>query len=276
MAATQIATRQIQDGAITDVKVAAGAAIATSKLANGADFIRRDGSVAMMGALNLGGQLITNLSTPSASTDATTKSYVDTAIAALNSLFDTKPSAKAATTANITISNPGTATFDTIALSNGDILFVRAQTAPAENGLYTFNGSSSALTRIAQMNAWDEFPGAFFGVESGGSVYGNTLWFCTVAQGGTLGTTAVTFQFINAAGLLNSNFVDKETPSGSLNGSNATFTLANTPVTGTEHVYLNGMLQDVGAGNDYTISGAVITVLTAPLATDKIKVSYRK
>ena len=276
MAATQLDTRQIKDGAITDAKVAAGAAIATNKLADGSNFIKRDGSVAMTGSLNMGSQTITSVATPSGSTDAANKSYVDTQIANLNSIFDSKPSAKAATTGNITLSNPATSTFDTVSLTSGDILFVRAQSAPAENGLYTFNGSSSALTRISQMDTWTEFPGALFTVETGGSTYGNTMWFCTVAQGGTLGTTAVTFQQVNASGLTSSNFVDKEAPSGSYNGSNTTYSLANTPVSGSEHVYLNGILQESGSGNDYTISGATITMLTAPVASDKIRVSYRK
>lgn len=276
MATTQIATRQIQNGAILDAQVGAAANIASSKLADGANFVKKDGSVAMTGALNMGSQRITNLSAPSTSTDAVNQSYVDTQISNLNSIFDSKPSAKAATTGNIVLSNPAIAVFDTVTLSAGDILFVRAQTAPAENGLYTFNGSGSALTRITQMDVWTEFPGALFTVEAGGSVYANTIWFCNVAQGGTLGTTAVTFLQINAAGLTASNFVDKETPTGALNGSNTTYTLANTPVAGSEHVYLNGTLQDVGAGNDYTINNAVITMLSAPTAADKIKVSYRK
>ncbi len=71
-------------------------------------------------------------------------------------------------------------------------------------------------------------------------------------------------------------FVDRETPSGSVNGANTTFTLANTPIAGSEHAYLNGLLQDPGAGNDYTISGVTITYLTAPLTGDKLRVSYRK
>ena len=68
--------------------------------------------------------------------------------------------------------------------------------------------------------------------------------------------------------------VTREVPSGSVNGSNVTFTLANTPVSGTEQVYLNGLLQDPGAGNSYTISGAVITFLSAPLTGDEIHVTY--
>lgn len=71
-------------------------------------------------------------------------------------------------------------------------------------------------------------------------------------------------------------FVTRETPSGTVNGSNTTFTLAATPLSGTEEVFLNGLLQEPGAGNDYTISTATITYLTAPLTGDKIRVNYRK
>lgn len=275
MAVTQIVQRQIADGAINDAKVAAGAAIATNKLADGGNFIKKDGSVAFTGNQSMGGNSITNLATPSGSNDAANKSYVDTAVAGLNSIFDSKPSAKAATTGNINLSNPGTSSFDSVSLSNGEILFVRAQSAPAENGLYTFNGSGSALTRISEMDAWAEIPGALFAVEEG-STYADTVWFCTANQGGTLGTTAITFQQVNASGLTASNFVDKEIPSGSINGSNTAFTLANTPVSGSEHVYLNGVLQESGAGNDYTISGTTITMATAPLSGEKLRVSYRK
>ena len=276
MPSTQIVTRQIADGAIVDVKISAGAAIASSKLADGANFIKKDGSVAMQGVLNMGSQLITNVSTPSALTDAANKGYIDTAISNLNSLFDSKGSARAATTSNITISNPGTAVFDTITLLAGDRLFVRANTLPAENGLYVFNGSGVALTRVLDMDVWAEVPGAFFAVEEG-SVYADTLWLCTSNAGGTIGTTAIVFQAIpTSAGLGNSNFVDKEIPSGTINGVNTTFIVANTPVAGSEHLYLNGVLQESGSGNDYTITGASITYLSAPLTGEKIRVSYRK
>lgn len=75
--------------------------------------------------------------------------------------------------------------------------------------------------------------------------------------------------------LREADIVTRETPSGSVNGSNVTFTLANTPVTGTEHVYLNGLLQDA-AGEDYSISGTTITMTVAPQTGDKIRVSYWK
>lgn len=275
MAATQIASRQIQDGAIVDAKVAAGAAIASSKLADGANFLKKDGSVTMTGALNMGNQLVSNVNTPSTGTDAANKNYVDNQIASLNSLFDSKGSVKASSTANVTVSNPGTSSFDGITLSANDRLLLKNQTAPAENGIYVFNGSSSALTRVADMDAWAEIPGALVAVEQGTS-NADTLWLCTADAGGTLGTTAVTWFQIPLAGLTSSNFVDDETPSGTVNGANVTFTIANTPIAGSVKLFLNGVRLKVGAGNDYTISGATITMLTAPLTGEVLTADYRK
>ena len=70
------------------------------------------------------------------------------------------------------------------------------------------------------------------------------------------------------------SFITREIPSGLINGSNVTFTLASTPVSGSEQVFINGLLQDPGAGNSYTISGSTITFLSAPLSGDEIHVSY--
>lgn len=80
----------------------------------------------------------------------------------------------------------------------------------------------------------------------------------------------------NIAVLTAANIVTRETPSGLVNGSNTTFTLANTPVAGTEEVFINGLLMEPGAGNDYTIAGAVITTLFTLQTGDKIRVSYFK
>lgn len=67
--------------------------------------------------------------------------------------------------------------------------------------------------------------------------------------------------------------VTREVPSTS---DNISYTLANTPKIGTEHVYVNGLLMDAGAGNDYTISGGVITFTWTLQASDKVRVSYFK
>jgi hypothetical protein len=45
---------------------------------------------------------------------------------------------------------------------------------------------------------------------------------------------------------------------GVANGINLVFTLPNTPVASTEMIFVNGVLQQRGAGNDYQI-GATVT-----------------
>jgi hypothetical protein len=277
MATTQQAQRQIADGAINDAKVQAGAAIATSKLADGANFIKKDGTVTMTGALNMGSQSITNVATPSAGTDASNKNYVDTAITNVTTLFTSKGTVRLATTANGTLATAyaNGQTVDGLTLVTGDRILIKNQSAPAENGLYTVN-ASGAPTRATDMDTWGEVPGAWITVQVG-TTNADTVWLSTADSGGTLGTTAITFiNPIGAAGLSASNFVTKEIPSGSINGANVTFTLANTPTAGTEEVFLNGVLQESGAGNDYTITGAVITYLSAPLTGEKLRVNYRK
>lgn len=83
--------------------------------------------------------------------------------------------------------------------------------------------------------------------------------------------TAATWQSPAASPI----FVDKETPAnGTTVGTD--YVLAFTPVAGSEHVYVNGILQDAGTGNDYTISGAAITMLSPLTTGDKIRVSYRR
>lgn len=71
-------------------------------------------------------------------------------------------------------------------------------------------------------------------------------------------------------------YVCREVPAGTKNGTNTDFTLANTPVSGMEMVFLNGILQNGGAGNDYTISTNTITFAVAPISTDTILVTYWK
>jgi hypothetical protein len=69
----------------------------------------------------------------------------------------------------------------------------------------------------------------------------------------------------------------QETPSGTVNGSNVTFTLANTPPSSTTVILmLDGLVQIQGSGNDYTISGSTITMLTAPATGQKLYATYSK
>jgi len=272
---TQIPGRQIQDGAITNAKIAAGAGISTSKLADGAKIIFNDGSVVMLGAFNMGGFNFTNLGTATQPGQAIEFNQFTNALAALNTMYSGKQSTRVATTVNLTLTAPG-ATIDGVTLTNGDRILVKDQTTLSQNGIYIFNGASSTLTRSTDFDSWAEVPGQTIPVNEG-TVNADKIYLSTANAGGTLGTTDITFQVVGvAAGLQNSNFVDKEIPGGAINGSNTVYTMASTPVIGSEHVYLNGILQESGAGNDYTISGATITMLNILLTGDKIRVSYRK
>lgn len=82
----------------------------------------------------------------------------------------------------------------------------------------------------------------------------------------------------NPGGLSSANFADNEVPAGTVDGVNATFTLAATPTAGTQHLYKNGIRQNPGAGNDYTISTATITFLAGniPQTGDALLADYRK
>lgn len=63
-----------------------------------------------------------------------------------------------------------------------------------------------------------------------------------------------------------------ETPSGTMNGSNLDFTLAATPATGSLLLILNGIQQL--SGTDYTLSGATVTMTTAPESSDWLRAYY--
>jgi len=65
-----------------------------------------------------------------------------------------------------------------------------------------------------------------------------------------------------------------ESPTGSINGSNTNFTLSAAPEANSLEVYLNGILQQPGTGNDYTVSGTQITFTAAPEVGDIILCSY--
>lgn len=58
-------------------------------------------------------------------------------------------------------------------------------------------------------------------------------------------------------------------------GTSATLTLTNTAIAGLEQVFKNGTLLDPDATTpDYTLSGTTLTLHTAPIASDVVRVRY--
>ena len=76
--------------------------------------------------------------------------------------------------------------------------------------------------------------------------------------------------------IAHSDYVVQETVTGTLNGSNKTFTLDDTPRSGTVTLILNGVIQAEGASKDYTISSQTITMNFAPESDDTLVASYIK
>lgn len=71
------------------------------------------------------------------------------------------------------------------------------------------------------------------------------------------------------------NYSDKETPMGLVDGFNNIFFLLNIPEENSEHIYLNGLLQDNGESEDYTLEDNKIIFNEAPTTNSKIRCSYR-
>jgi hypothetical protein len=74
------------------------------------------------------------------------------------------------------------------------------------------------------------------------------------------------------------SYIPKEKPTGSIDGVNRVFVLTHMPVLNTEHIFLNGLLQDNGIKNDYIIEEHTITFTpdATPQTGDKLVVTYYK
>ena len=349
--ATGIGTRRIKDLAVTNAKLAGS--IATAKLADASSFVMTTGANAFGADQSMGGNRLTNLSAGTSGTDAVNKNQLDQAIND-NVLWKF---ARVAATGNVNLSSGlqvgSGATIDGVTLEVGDVVFLPAQTNPAENGLYSAPASGTA-SRIASFDEASEIRARVNVLVSEGTTNANSNWTLTTngtivvgmtnltftqTQGtytagtgisitgseialditagdgisvsgdtisvsfGTTGTTAcvgndsrlsdartpvgtaLTSARIwvgngsdvaaavavsgdvalanNGAMTVSSSTVAKfsqwepqEVPTGTIDGTNTTFTLAATPVDGTEEVYVDGV--QMLRGTDYTITGGAI------------------
>ena len=159
---------------------------------------------------------ITSLGTPTASTDAATKAYVDSVAEGLH----IHPSVVAATTVNLTatyangtsgvgatLTNNDTQAaivLDGVTLSVNDRVLIKNQTSALQNGIYTVTdiGSVSTdwvLTRATDMDTSAEVDGGDFTFVTSGSTWDNTGWVQT-STGVTIGTDSIVWQQFSGAG----------------------------------------------------------------------------
>src|SRR5262252_1758609 len=146
---------------------------------------------ATTGAFSMAGFGINNVADPSADQDAATKNYVDNAIAGLS----WKAPARAATTANITLS--GTQTVDGVALIANDRCLVKNQTTQTQNGLYVV--AAGAWTRTTDADAANELLNMAVYIEEG-TTQADSAWVCTTNAPITVGSTNLTFVQFSGAG----------------------------------------------------------------------------
>lgn len=149
--------------------------------------------------LNLNSQRLTGVADPTSSQDAATKAYVDSVAQGI----DIKASAKAASTANVSLAAPGAA-IDGVTLAATDRVLLKNQTTASENGLWIFNGAAAPMTRATDADNGTKLnSGAFVFVEQG-TANSDTGWVMTTDGAITIGSTALTWTQFSGAG----SFVD--------------------------------------------------------------------
>jgi hypothetical protein len=175
------------------------------------------GTIATQDASNvsISGGSVTGLGEPSANSDASTKSYVDQAVAGLR----TRIIAEAATTANIdlTADLENGDSLDGVTLVTGDRVLVKDQTDDTANGLYIVVASGTA-SRDPQFDTIAELSGQMIVVNQG-SVNDNKIFLCTTDSDGSLGSTSITYTVITPS---NSGTVTSITAGTGLSGGTIT------------------------------------------------------
>jgi hypothetical protein len=144
---------------------------------------RLDQMTAPTASVSMNSQLITNVLTPSAGTDAANRNYVDAAVAGLS----WKEGVVVGTTANITLSAPQTV--DGVSVIAGDRVLVKDQTTASANGIYQVN--AGAWTRTTDADTADELLALAVMIQEG--TQAGQQWILTTDAPIVLDTTDLTF-----------------------------------------------------------------------------------
>ena len=149
------------------------------------------GTIAVQNANNvsISGGTVTGLGSPSAGSDAATKTYVDNLVTGLK----TRIIVRVATTANINLSTDleNGDTLDGITLVTGNKVLVKNQTSASANGIYDVVASGAA-TRNTDYDTIAELAGQIVVVQEG-TTNGDDLYLCTTDTSASLGVSDITF-----------------------------------------------------------------------------------
>ena len=167
-----------------------------------------------------------------------------------------------------------------------DLSSNRSWTITAETGVTSFNArygdveltytdviDALGFTPISSYTEVDPTVPAFIKAISTTNI---SQWNTAYSWGNHALEGYLTISAANATYIEKSRYVVDEIPSGLINGTNDTFTIANTPITGKLMLFINGLKMEAGLTSDYTITGNTITVNIGaiPGPGDKISVTY--
>jgi len=178
--------------------------------------------------VSITGGAISGLSLPTADTEASSKLYVDNAIAGMRTRIITK----VATTGNVNLTNglENGDTIDGITLQTGDKILVKSQTDATENGIY-ISPSSGTASRDTNYDTVEELAGQMIVVQQG-STNADKIFLCTTDNSGSIGSVNIVFSQITPA---NQGTVQ----SVGITQSGSEFTIGNTPITSSGNITLN-------------------------------------
>ena len=172
------------------------------------------GVSSIAGNLDMTSNTIINLATPTNSTDAATKQYVDDVAQGLN----VHPSCNAATTTTLASISSGTVTYnngtagvgatltttgtyttiDGVTLSDGMRILVKNEVASENNGIYV-RTSATVLTRATDFDTAVEIAGGDFTFVTAGTQYNSTGWV-QIDEVTTVGTDPIVWEQFSGAG----------------------------------------------------------------------------
>jgi hypothetical protein len=151
---------------------------------------------ALSANLDAGTNKITNLGTPTSSTDAATKAYVDAVAEGLH----VHAAARVYVAANIDLSTDLEAgdVIDGVTLAEGNRVLVNGQSTQSQNGIYVVQASGAAVRATDFDTALEVKSGDFIFV-SAGTNYANTGWVQTLTPA-TIGSDPISFTQFSGAG----------------------------------------------------------------------------
>ena len=215
---------------------------------------------------------ITGLGTPTNSTDAATKAYVDSAAQGI----DWKASVRAATTANITLASDleNGDTLDGVTLATGDRVLVKNQSTGSENGIYVV-AASGAPTRSTDCDTAAELTSNFAVFVEEGTTNADQGYVLTNDGAITVGTTALAFtQFTGLGQIIAGTGLDKTGNTldidSTVTTNDGTQTLTNKSISGSANTLTN-IPNNALSNSAITINGTSVSLGgTRTLGSDDI------